>query len=336
MANRGNFKLGKNGQMLKEESALGSLAKANSNALTTMNKIISLPELQLPKNWEKLHLDLDAACDIYEQLKRNGVKEHFTQVDSFKIYAILCVINYSLSKIHQNDLTSLYVYKLPLKELAQIVNCGKCGVSQTKEVKKQLVLITKLVRYEGKQIIFYQKNQRSSPYIHVYSEFFKYGKKFLNCKKHALLRLSSTCCSYLFKLNRKPKAFICMLEMLFQETKLILENSASGKSYDRTSISDQRLIRLFSPKAPHSVKEILKVGKSLIEETFGKNFSILLHDFARQMIEDSDVAKFALIKQSNNEAYQKKFRKSESLVACPYRGAGAKSTATNDASYNIA
>lgn len=157
MANRGNFKLGKNEQMLKEESALGSLAKANSNALTTMNKIISLPELQLPKNWEKLHLDLDAACDIYEQLKRNGVKEHFTQVDSFKIYAILCVINYSLSKIHQNDLTSLYVYKLPLKELAQIVNCGKCGVSQTKEVKKQLVLITKLVRYEGKQIIFIRR-----------------------------------------------------------------------------------------------------------------------------------------------------------------------------------
>ena len=127
-----------------------------------------------------------------------------------------------------------------------------------------------------------------------------------------------------------------MLEMLFQETKLILENSATGKSFNRDHISDQRLIRLFAPKAPHSVKEILKVGKSLIEETFGKNFSILLHDFARQMIEDSDVAKFALIKQSNNEAYQKKFRKSETQVDCPYQIVGSTSTATNDNSYNIA
>lgn len=336
MANRGDFKLGKNGQMLKEESALGSLAKVKTNALTTMDKIISLPVLPLPQNWKKLHLDLDAACDIYEQLKSNGTKEHFTQVDSFKIYAILCVINYSLTKIRKDDLTSPYVCKLPLKELAKIVNCGKCEVSQTKEVKKQLVLITKLVRYEGKQILFYQKNLRASPSILVYSEFFKYGKKFLNCKKHALLRLSSTCCSYLFKLNRKPKAFVCMLEMLFQKTKQILESRASGKSYDRTPITEQRLIRLFSPKAPHSVKEILKVGNSLIEDTFGKNFSILLKVFANQMIEDSESAKFASIIQLNNEAYQKKWRKSESLVACTYQVAGAKSTATNDTSYNIA
>ena len=127
-----------------------------------------------------------------------------------------------------------------------------------------------------------------------------------------------------------------MLEMLFQKTKQILESRASGKSYDRTPITEQRLIRLFSPKAPHSVKEILKVGNSLIEDTFGKNFAILLKVFANQMIDDSESAKFASIKQLNNEAYQKKSRKSESLVACTYQVAGAKSTATNDTSYNIA
>ena len=75
--------MGKDWKMLNEESALGSLAKVNANALSLMSNIISKEKICLPANWSKLHLDLDTACDIYDQLKTNAVKERFTQVDPF-------------------------------------------------------------------------------------------------------------------------------------------------------------------------------------------------------------------------------------------------------------
>lgn len=329
--------MGETEKMLKEESALGSLAKVNTNALNTMETILTQTQLELPKNWSKLHLDLDAACDIYEQLKSKANNEHFTQVDPFKIYTVLCVLNGALKKYSSGSIQAIFSFKLSIKELASIVNCGRYGAAQAKDLKKQLRLISELLSYDEEPILLYKANNKASPTIVLSPAFFSYCKKYLNCKKHDFLRLSAKCCSCLFKLNRKPKAFVCMLEQIFQDSKALLEQSSEGKAFNRDAITEKRIFRLFSPKAPHSVKEIMENGHSLLKKVLGENYHSLLKGFAMQMIDDCDKAKFSIIKKTKNETYLKKSKRAVAQTDVINRVVNIPPVAvSNDLSYHIA
>ena len=329
--------MGKDWKMLKEESALGSLAKVNANALSPMSNIISKEKICLPANWSKLHLDLDTACDIYDQLKTNAVKDRFTQVDPFKIYAILCVLYQSVRNIYSIDPKVIVIKKLSIKELTLIVNGGKYESAQAKDTKKQLLLISSLLRFEGKQILFYKKNLRDSPSIYIFPTFFDYAQNYLHCKKHDFLRLSKSCCSKLFSFNHQPKAFVCMLEQLFLNTKELLEEKSQGNAFDRSSISGNRIKRLFSPKAPHSVDEIIRTGHAYLKKEMGNEYSDLLKKFAAQMVDETDIASFTLVKNQNNEAYKNKCRKiTESSKEQSKISETGSTVPTNDANYNIA
>lgn len=329
--------MGKDWKMLKEESALGPLAKVNTNALSAMQNIISKEKICLPVNWSKLHLDLNTACDIYEQLKTKAVKKHFTQVDPFKIYAILCVLYQSVRNIYSVDPKVIIIKKFSIKDLTLIVNGGKYGIAQAKDTKKQLSLISSLLRFEEKRILFYKNNLRDSPTIGIFPAFFDYAQNYLHCKKHDFLRLSKSCCSKLFSFNHQPKAFVCMLELLFLNTKDLLEQKSQGKAFDRSSISKNRIKRLFSPKAPHSVDEIIRTGHAYLKKVMGDNYTSELKQFAYQMIDESDVAKFTLLKKQNNEKYRIKCRKNADLtINSPENRESQTTVPTNDSNYNIA